>query len=249
MDPRWKHPFSALISGSSGSGKTTFVVNFLKNLNHLSHPLPERIVWIYGQWQPVYKTLNEWWKQQKGVETSLEFREGVRYVDEITSARDGKRKLLILDDVMHEADDRVTKLFTKGSHHLNISVMFLVQNLFYGGNREHRTISLNASYIVVFKNPRDARQIEILSNQMYPGQSQFLREVFTDVTSNTPHAYILLDMKQSTPDALRVRSNIFPECHKECFSKFQSYCVFDTVYVPLKGGYKTEGLSNFVSIQ
>ena len=29
---------------------------------------------------------------------------------------------------MSEADDRVTKLFTKGSHHRNISVMFIVQN-------------------------------------------------------------------------------------------------------------------------
>ena len=59
---------------------------------------------------------------------------------------------------MSEADDRVTKLFTKECHHRNISVMFIVQNLF-GKKKEQRTISLNSHYLVVFKNPRDASQM------------------------------------------------------------------------------------------
>jgi hypothetical protein len=42
-------------------------------------------------------------------------------------------------DLMDETDQRVASLFTKKSHHRNISVMYIVQNLFY-----HRTISLNA---------------------------------------------------------------------------------------------------------
>jgi hypothetical protein len=39
-------------------------------------------------------------------------------------------------------------------HHRNISVMYIVQNLFHRG-KHHRTIGLNAHYMVVFKNPRD----------------------------------------------------------------------------------------------
>jgi hypothetical protein len=45
-------------------------------------------------------------------------------------------------------------LFTKKSHHRNISVMYIEQNLFHKG-KNHRTISLNAHYMVLFKNPRD----------------------------------------------------------------------------------------------
>ena len=82
-----------------------------------------------------------------------------------------KRRLVILDDLMSEADDRVTKLFTKGSHHRNISVMFIVQNLF-GKNKEQRTISLNSHYLVVFKNPRDSsRQTNISrESKVRPGK-------------------------------------------------------------------------------
>jgi hypothetical protein len=157
------------------------------------------------------------------------FKSGIDSLDDLTDT--GESRLVILDDVMHEADDRVTKLFTKGSHHANMSVMFLVQNLFHGGNKEHRTISLNAQYVVVFKNPRDGRQIEHLAMQVYPGRVAFLREAFKNATENTPHSYLLLDLKQDTPDSLRVRTNLFPsENHPECGE--MGVCVGDTVYVP-----------------
>jgi UDP-N-acetyl-D-mannosaminuronic acid transferase (WecB/TagA/CpsF family) len=50
-----------------------------------------------------------------------------------------------------------------------IGIVFIgnVQNLFHRG-KHHRTISLNAHYMVVFKNPRDVLQIMALANQMYP---------------------------------------------------------------------------------
>jgi hypothetical protein len=61
-----------------------------------------------------------------------------------------------LDDLMDETDQRVASLFTKKSHHRNISVMYIVQNLFH-----HRTISRNAHYMVLFQNLRDASQIMV----------------------------------------------------------------------------------------
>ena len=62
------------------------------------------------------------------------------------------KTVVVVDDLMAEADERVTALFTKGSHHRNVSVVYLVQNLFHKG-KDHRTISLNAQYLVLFKNP------------------------------------------------------------------------------------------------
>ena len=38
--------------------------------------------------------------------------------------------LLIVDDLMQETNETIANLFTKGSHHRNVSVLFLVQNLF-----------------------------------------------------------------------------------------------------------------------
>ena len=47
---------------------------------------------------------------------------------------------------MDEKDAVIVKLYTKKSHHGNVSVIYIVQNLFHH-NKEHRTISLNASYL------------------------------------------------------------------------------------------------------
>ena len=117
--------------------------------------------------------------------------------------------LVIIDDLMNETDQSVTNFFTKGSHHCNISILYLVQNLFHKG-KEQRTISLNSHYMVAFKNPRDVNQITHLAKQMYPGRIKFLQEAFIDATS-VPFGYLLIDLKQTTPDDRRVRTNIFKD--------------------------------------
>ena len=66
-----------------------------------------------------------------------------------------------------------------------------------------RTISLNAHYEFVFKNPWDASQITHLAKQMYPGQAHFLQEVFADATSQ-PYGYLFIDLKQGTPEHLHL---------------------------------------------
>ena len=125
--------------------------------------------------------------------------------------------LLVLDDQMDIADKSITSLFTKGSHHRNISVIYIVQNLF-DSNKEHRTISLNAHYLIIFKNPRDASQIMHLAKQMYPGQTKYVQEAFA-LATRSPHGYLLVDLKQSTPDNLRMRSHIFPGEVQEVYIK------------------------------
>lgn len=198
MDPRWKHPFTCVIAGPTGSGKTVWVANFLSQLRNVMTPIPDEIVWCYGEWQSGYDQL-----------TDVTFVEGLPKVDEWES---DKRRLVIIDDLMSETDERVTKLFTKGSHHRNLSVMYIVQNLF-GKNKEQRTISLNSHYLVIFKNPRDASQITHLAKQMYPGKLKYVQESFKDATSR-PHGYLLVDLRQDTPDHLRLRTNIFPPDHQ-----------------------------------
>ena len=87
--------------------------------------------------------------------------------------------------------------------------MYIVQNLF-GKNKEQRTISLNSHYSVVFKNPRDASQVTHLAKQMYPGKTKYLQEAFKEATS-IPHGYLLIDLRQETPDHLRLRTRVFPD--------------------------------------
>ena len=197
MDPRLKHPFTSIIAGPSGSGKTCFVIKLLAHLQAMIQPPPEKVIWSYGEWQSLYVGV-------KGVE----FVEGL---PDVKMLKD--RTLVIIDDLMAETDDRVTKFFTKASHHRDASVIHIVQNLF-SKNKEHRTISLNAQYMVVFKNPRDASQITQLAKQMYPG-TKVLQQAFAHATK-APFGYLLIDLKQDTPEHMRMRTNIFPGDYPQC---------------------------------
>ena len=90
----------------------------------------------------------------------------------------------------------VENLFTNGKH-LSLSVVFVSQNLFYNG-KKCRTISLNSTYIVTFKNPRDQSQIHHLACQMFPSKSKFLQVAYEDATKD-PYGYLFLDFHPNSP--------------------------------------------------
>jgi Cdc6-like AAA superfamily ATPase len=228
MDARWKHPWTSIVCGPTGCGKTIFVKTFLRHLSDMSDVRFERILFYYAEWQDAYQCLqcdtsknkeevtndihrngygNTLLKSKKNI---IEFREGLPRPEDYSSDPLSP-KLVIIDDLMRESSscDTIVDLFTKGSHHKNLSVILISQNLFHQG-RGQRDISLNANYIVVFKNPRDRAQIRHLARQVYPDDPKFLEEAYYDATSR-PHGYLLLDLKQSTPDEYRFRTCIFPD--------------------------------------
>ena len=110
--------------------------------------------------------------------SSINFIEGL---PDMTSFDPTKVNLLIIDDLMHEMNGVVAKLFTKGSHHWNTSVLLLTQNIF-NQNKHSRTVSLNAHYMILFKNVRDASQITNLAKQMYPGNVKYLKSRYEDAS-------------------------------------------------------------------
>ena len=71
-------------------------------------------------------------------------------------------------------------------------------------------MSLNAHYLVLFKNPCDVTQISTLARQMYVGRSKFLVEAFNDATTK-PFRYLLIGLEPDAPENLRVRTNIFSD--------------------------------------
>ena len=150
-----------MVTGPSGSGKTEWTRKLL--LSSLVQPPPERILWCFGQWQPLYEDL------QKRI-LCIEFIRGIPdYLDNAQFIDPSKRNLIIFDDLMTEAkcDQRIADLFTKGSHHRNISIVYLTQNVFPQG-RACRDITLNTQYLVLFNNPIDRQQVATLARRIYP---------------------------------------------------------------------------------
>jgi len=67
------------------------------------------------------------------------------------------------------------------------------------------------------KNPRGKAKIIALASQIYPNNSEFLIEAFNDATKNE-FGYIKVDMKQDTPDNLRIQTRITPSSYEHSIS-------------------------------
>ena len=108
-----------------------------------------------------------------------------------------------------EATADTAKLFSIGSHHYHVNIIFLCQNLFTQNNF-FRDISLNSTYIILFKNVRDKQQITNFAKQFAPGKNKSFLNIFTNATSE-PHSYLFLDNHQKTADSHRILSNYLEE--------------------------------------
>jgi len=193
------HPFTCMMAGPSQSGKTTLLVNILKNNEILITPNPNRIVYCYKIYdKQIVQALSE---------LQVEFNQGLPTLETFDK---NISNLIILDDLMEQVvkDREMQDLFTVNSHHSNISVFFLTQNLFTQA-KFSRTISLNCQYLILMNNPRDKQQIYTLGRQMYPTNPNYLVECYQDAT-RINYGYLFLDMSPSGDDKFRVQSNILP---------------------------------------
>lgn len=184
-----------MISGPTGSGKTHAAFGLLRNF-HSQTTIPAKtinVLYCYSIWQEQYANF-------KSDDVFIQFYEGF-----CTDFEDQHPTVIVIDDLMEELakDKTLVSLFTKASHHKNISIIFLTQNLFVQ-SREMRTVSLNCHYIFLMKNPRDRLQIQTLARQMYPQNSNFFMRAYDEAVAK-PFSYLIVDMTGSCQDKYRLR--------------------------------------------
>ena len=99
----------------------------------------------------------------------------------ISTIEPDETNLLVLDDQMLEAGnlEETSKLFTLGSHHRNITVFYINQNVFDKG-KVNTTIALNSDHMVLFKNPRDKGQMRSLSQQVLKTDVKYFMDAFRE---------------------------------------------------------------------
>ena len=172
-------------------------------LSSLIQPSPERIIWCFGQWQPLYDNIRKRIPRIEFVNGIPDHLNDHHYIDV------SKRNVLVFDDLMTEAkcDQRIADLFTKGSHHRNISVVYLTQNLFPQW-KVCRDIILNTQYMVLFNNPIDRQQVATLARRIYPFTSAVFIKRFERATSY-PYGHLVIDLKSDTAEKNRLHTKIF----------------------------------------
>jgi len=140
-------PFTALVAGTTGCGKSAWVLRLIDNVREMIEPSRTRICYCYGEFQFMFKNYPQ-----------VHFHEGLpQLTHEVFDGREPT--LLVVDDLMSETNQLVAEICPKFSDHRDISVLHITQNLF-DKKKFARTISLNAHYLILFKNPRDAGAVQ-----------------------------------------------------------------------------------------
>jgi len=193
-------PTTITLSGTTGSGKTTLLFNILQHKDQLFTTAAHKVLYCYGVWQSLFDI--------KEKELDIDFHEGVPTEETINNFADGKHNIIIVDDLMEQVvkNQQIQHLFTRGSHHRNLTVIYLNQNMFSQG-KYARTMNLNTHYMILLKNPRDLSQIAILGRQI--GLGKTLVEAYKDCIAQ-PYGYLVIDLSPHNEDCYQLKTNIFP---------------------------------------
>lgn len=195
FDMRLHNSSNMIIAGPTQAGKTTFVNNLLTHAHWIFKDRINKVYWICNE-RPL-ENYNPNYEYIEGLPDDFSFIE--------------KNSILVLDDVMQEAKEstQVSKLFTEGSHHKKLFVIYISQN-FYQCSKQEVTRRRNCQYVVLFKNPADSRQIRTIGEQMFPETARLLPEVYRDAVRGKAHGYLFIDLRQETPEFLRIRTDVLP---------------------------------------
>jgi hypothetical protein len=198
FDTRLHHPFTALISGKSMSGKSSFLEKLLANYKLYINGSFQRIIYLYGVFSENYRLLKE-------KVPIIEFINGIPKLESLGSLTD---TLLVIDDLTHEAlsNKDICNLFIRGSHHQRVSVFLITHHLF-PKERLAREITLNSTYIFILRSCKDALSISIFALHAFGSNRKFFIEAFDRLSKENPFNPVLFDCHYLTPDYLRVRGN------------------------------------------
>ena len=195
-------PCTISITGQTGSGKTSFVRRLLQNKALLFDPEPTEVMYCYGIYQKAYEEMEQ-------EMPFIRFHGGLPKESQINEFSNiNEHKILIADDLMEKMmkSGEMGDLFTRGSHHKNITVIYINQNLYCPG-KHARTISLNTQYLSIHRNGRDVNTMKVLGRQLGIGNA--LHEAYMDA-HREPFSYLIVDLSPYSDEQYKLVTKIFP---------------------------------------
>lgn len=195
-------PFALFVAGCTGSGKTVTVLNWLKNVGEVFQNNFTKIYYFHGsRHQDIF---NE--PKLKHVT----FSNNMKFMQKITETfHKSPGILVILDDLMSDTSDSdfIQKLYTKGSHHLNINIINIVQSIFYKA-KYFTLMKDNSQYTFVKLHVNDIK-LKLLSNALGVETNEFM-EAYTESINYNRFGGILIDnhVKSNIRKLCKIRDNL-----------------------------------------
>ncbi len=183
----FQHPCRAVICGSSGTGKTRFILEDI--VLHPDSPF-DKVLFV----APKFSLEQEKLRRAKDMMGDrMELIEGLneqKIQEELESSYyEGNQTLIIFDDLMNKKSKYMTDLYTSGRHR-NASICELTQRIFTDGRRTNRC---NTDYYVIF-NFGDKLEFRNLALQLEPKHYKDIMELYDDATED-PHGCLIIDLK------------------------------------------------------
>lgn len=125
-----------------------------------------------------------------------------------------KHSLIVLDDLVSRVvqDLEQLHLFSVTSHHKGASVVLISQSLYPPG-KYSKSISLNCANFVLFRNPRDMRQLSTFASQVLSSRTKYFNDSLMKATEGKRYSYLLVDLSNQRMDREKymLRTGIFPD--------------------------------------
>lgn len=145
------------ICGSSGSGKTWWLVNYLTKVDNRY----DEVIWITNALSAEQELIKELKKKLASrfiLKVGLDDEAGLKEM--FKENHDDKYKTaVILDDLMMEQGRFTAELFLAGRH-LNLTIFQIVQSIFTG-SKQSRNMSNNVQYYCLFNFPDKLSIVEL----------------------------------------------------------------------------------------
>lgn len=137
------------ICGSSGSGKTYWLVNYLLKVDDRF----DKVVWITNELsaeQQLIKDLQKEYLKDFELIIGITDEQGIK--NKFMDYNDEKKKVCcVIDDLMMSQNKFMSELFIAGRH-LNLTIFQLIQSIFVGG-KQSRNMTNNVQYCILFQFP------------------------------------------------------------------------------------------------
>lgn len=203
---KFQTPVSMIVAGPSQSGKTTWVINLIKNRDLLFTEKIHKILFVYEIWNADYEIL----------ETQVP---NIHFTNKIPSRDDidefapdaSVHNLIVFDDQLCNMSSckHFSDFFLILCNNRNLSCILTVQNI-YSKSSHMRDLSLNARALVLFKNMRSIDQTNLLGSQMFGNRKAFFVDAFNKATECV-HSPLIVDLNPHCEKNLQLRSNILPD--------------------------------------